>query len=81
MTRLTHRDREVVAEVAANNGVDEAQLLERVERTIRTESPRTAAYDAACREAGLMLTARQCPHGEPLNACDDCVREHREATA
>lgn len=23
---------------------------------------------------------RQCPHGEPLNHCADCVREHQEAT-
>lgn len=25
--------------------------------------------------------ASSCPHGEPLNGCRDCDREHREATA
>ena len=29
---------------------------------------------------GLVLAARKCPHGEPLGLCDDCDREHREAT-
>ncbi len=25
-------------------------------------------------------SAPQCPHGDPLGKCDDCVREHQEAT-
>lgn len=36
------------------------------------------ATDAAIRKAP---PPPQCPHGEPLNGCRDCDREHREATA
>ena len=32
-------------------------------------------------EDWLVKETRQCPHGEPLNSCADCAREHREATA
>jgi len=32
------------------------------------------------REAAFQASRRQCPHGEPLNKCVDCVREHQQAT-
>jgi hypothetical protein len=33
------------------------------------------------RGVDIRYKAPQCPHGEPINSCDDCRREHSQATA
>jgi hypothetical protein len=44
------------------------------------ENPQHLAYLEQHRAVIREKARRQCPHGEPLGTCHDCLEEHREAT-